>query len=477
MQDSTHSRPQAARRPAWQATVLTAAAYAALAVLFLGSSSRWTWQIDSRHDRLSLGAGFDSLADHLLHAQALVDPHYLRGEAIQTPRGVVMYFGIFPALLRVFADALWPSMWGRWTTISTVAACLIAVGGLARGARIALAANPGLTARHRAVLRWVWFCALGLGSPVLHLVGAPNIYFESIAWGFAGSMVALSFLAGALLAGDLRPRTLFGLAAGACVATLARPTYGGPLWLVAALALVIALRRRPAAHPWRVVLAVAAPFVLTLAVQGWYNAARWGSPTVFLDLTGYAQRDRWAFVLEQGQWNVHRLTTGFYNYFTVSNGQFVARPPFVRLVLPEYRDAAYSPEFRQGILSVPVSAPLLLPAAAAGIVLAMTRRSGRLVPLAATALLGSQVVLICGFYHLAHRYTLEIYPTLVFASLCFLALVPAAWLSRATAVVGVVLLALSVSVNALAQVYWLVHVSPQTPPALRESLQRAFPGE
>ena len=476
MQEVASSGQRRGQRP-WLATVLAAAAYAALGLLYLGALSNWTWQIDRRHDRLSLGAGFDSLADHLLHGQAFVDPRYLRGEAMQTRRGVVMYFGILPALLRVVANALWPSMWGRWTIVSTAAACLIAAAGLGRGARIALAANAGLTARQRTALRWMWFSALALGSPVLHLVAAPNIYFETIAWAFAGSMVALSFLAGTLLAGDLRARTLLGCAAGACVATLARPTYGGPLWLVTALALVMILRRRSAQHPWRVVLAVAAPFVLTLAVQGWYNAARWGSPSVFVDLTGYAQRDAWGFVLEQGQWNVHRLTTGFYSYFTVSREQFLAQPPFVRLVLPEYLDAAYFPEFRQGVLSIPVSAPLLLPAAVVGMVLAVRRRPRFLAPLAATALLSSQIVLICGFYHIAHRYSLEIYPTLVFASLCFLALVPAARLTRATAAVGVVLLAFSVGVNALSQIHWLVHTSLQTPPALRDTLHRNFPGE
>jgi hypothetical protein len=464
-----------ARMEDWLRLAARMAPYGILGLLYLGALTNWTWNVFG-FDRLSLGAGYDSLADSLLRGQVLVDPRHIRPEAIFTPRGAVMYFGIFPALLRVIGNFLMPSMWGRWTALSTAAACVLAVWGFTRGARIALSANPDLSARWRAAFLWASFVTLALGSPVLHLVAASNIYFESIAWAFAGTMAALSFLTGALLSGDFRARTMVGFGAFACVASLARPTYGVPLWLVAGLLLWLLVRRPAQERSWRAMLALVMPLVATFLVLGWYNAARWGSPFVFVDLTGYVQRESYEFVLAQGQWNPHRIATGFFNYFTVSPRHFLSAPPYVRLILPVYLNPTYFSEFRQGFLSIPVSAPWLLPTAIGGIVLTMHRGPRQPALLAAVSLLATQIVLICGFYHIAHRYSLEIYPTLVFAYFYFLAFVPASRLTRAVALEIVLLVFLSVAINALSQINWLVYTNGQTSAVVREALHKTFPG-
>jgi hypothetical protein len=449
--------------------------YGLLGLLYLGALTNWTWEVFG-FDRLSLGAGYDSLADNLLRGQALVDPRYVRPEAIFTPRGTVMYFGIFPALLRVVANFLMPSMWGRWTALSTATACVLAVWGFIRGTRIALSSNPDLSARWRTVFFLASFVTLALGSPVLHLVAASNIYFENIAWAFAGTMVALSFLAGATLARDFRARTMIGYSTFACMASLARPTYGGPLWLVAGLLLWLLFRRPELERPWRALLALVIPLVAMFLVLGWYNAARWGSPFISIDLTGYVQRKCYEFVIVQGQWNPHRLVTGFFNYFTVSPRHFLPEPPYVRLILPEYLNPQYFNEFRQGFLSIPVSAPWLLPTSIVGIVLAMRRRPRKPVLLATVSLLATQIILICGFYHICHRYSLEIYPTLVFGYFYFLAFVPASRLTRVVALEVVLLVFLSVAMNSLSQINWLVYTNGQTSPVVREALHKYFPG-
>jgi len=453
---------------------LSAAPYLLLGLLYLGALTSWTWDI-AYFDRLSLGAAYDSLAESLLRGEAVVDRRLIGPEAFIEPQGVVMYFGIFPALLRVLANGLCPSMWGRWTALSTALACVLAVWGAARAARIALRVNPSLSDRQRVFLRWALWLTAALGSPLVHLVAATNIYFESIAWAFAGAVVALSFVAEALLEGDLRGRTMLGFGLSATAAALARPTYGAPLWLVSGLLLYLYFRRPVAERPWQALAALTGTLLATLLVLGWYNSARWGAPLTFMDLTSYVQRQGYDFVLAQGQWNHHRLPTTFFNYFSLTPSHFLSEPPYVRLVQPTYLHPAYFPSFRQGLLSIPVSAPWLLSTALVGVVLAI-RRGSRAIPLVALALLASQIAFIGGFYHIAHRYSLEMYPTIVFAHLLFLACVRPPKRARVAALVVTLLVLLSVATNCLSQVHWLLHESPQTPAALGQLLQTYLPG-
>jgi hypothetical protein len=66
-------------------------------------------------EREMLGSAYDSLARSLRHGSADVRPEDIQWEAWQHDGHISMYFGPFPALLRMLPDLLAPSRYGLWS--------------------------------------------------------------------------------------------------------------------------------------------------------------------------------------------------------------------------------------------------------------------------------------------------------------------------------------------------------------------------
>ena len=158
---------------------------------------------------------------------------------------VRMYFGPFPALLRVPLNFIYPAGYGKWSRISGFCAGLIALFAFAGLVGTALRSSP-LSSRAR---NWIGnACVVGfaLGSPLLLLLGNLSIYDEAIIWGFAWSLAALYFacrsrtIEGAELTWSL---LAFSFCAGA--ALLSRATFGAPFVLIAPLLAIRLFHRQP----------------------------------------------------------------------------------------------------------------------------------------------------------------------------------------------------------------------------------------
>src|SRR5262249_6163988 len=139
-----------------------------------------------------LGGAYDSQAEHFLHGNVDVDAAAIGHEAMIVGEKVRMYFGPFPAFLRIPLNLVYPAGPGKWSRVCVFYAGIVALSAFAGLMRLALGSSP-LSLRAR---NWVGnTCIVGfaLGSPLLLLLGNLSIYDEAIIWGLAWSLAALYF--------------------------------------------------------------------------------------------------------------------------------------------------------------------------------------------------------------------------------------------------------------------------------------------
>src|SRR5947199_8546938 len=139
-----------------------------------------------------LGGAYDSQGEHFLRGDVDVYAEAISHEAMIVNDHVRMYFGPFPALLRVPLNFAYPAGHGKWSRISGFCAAVIALFAFAGLVKTALRSSP-LSSRAR---NWVGnACVIGfaLGSPLLLLLGNLSIYDEAIIWGLAWSLAAIYF--------------------------------------------------------------------------------------------------------------------------------------------------------------------------------------------------------------------------------------------------------------------------------------------
>jgi len=89
-----------------------------------------------------LGGAYDSQAEHFLRGDVDVDADAIGHEAMIVNGKVRMYFGPFPALLRLPLNFIYPAGHGKWSRISGFCAGVIALFAFAGLMRTALCSSP-----------------------------------------------------------------------------------------------------------------------------------------------------------------------------------------------------------------------------------------------------------------------------------------------------------------------------------------------
>ena len=128
-----------------------------------------------------LGGAYDSQAEHFLRGDVDIDVDAIRHEATIVNDHVRMYFGPFPALLRIPLNFLYPAGHGKWSRISGFCAGAISLFAFAGLVRMALSSSP-LPSRARNWLGNACLIVFAFGSPLLLLLGNLSIYDEAIIW-------------------------------------------------------------------------------------------------------------------------------------------------------------------------------------------------------------------------------------------------------------------------------------------------------
>src|SRR5215471_18568521 len=192
-----------------------------------------------------LGDAYDSQAEHFLQGNVDVDVAAIGHEAMLVDGKVRMYFGPFPAFLRIPLNFLYPAGHGKWSRVSGFCAGIVALSAFAGLMRLALRSSP-LSVGARSWVGNACIVGFALGSPLLLLLGNLSIYNEAIIWGLACSLAALYFaLRSRQCEGAAFTRALLGFSLCAGGALLSRGTFGVPFILIAPL-----LALRPGRENW-----------------------------------------------------------------------------------------------------------------------------------------------------------------------------------------------------------------------------------
>jgi hypothetical protein len=396
-----------------------------------------------------LGGAYDSQAEHFLRGNADVDVEAIGPEAMIVNDHVRMYFGPFPALLRIPLNFLYPAGHGKWSRISGFCAGIIALFAFAGLIRVVLRSSrlsPGAGNRLGNA------CVVGfaLGSPLLFLLGNLSIYNEAIIWGFALSLAALFFALRAHEANDGGlTRSLLGFSLCGAGALLSRVTFGVPFVLISPI-----LGMRIPRKNWIInFAALLVPLAAGLVFEVLLNFAKFGSFTgATYDF--YIDSVHREFAQKHGIFNLNRVPYSFADYFSLAPPSFHLHRPLLRVDrhwLPT--SAPFSLPFSETFLSVPWCSSWLVFGAVIGIVfLVRSSRTDYFQRWIAAAFF-AQFVCILSYFALAQRYAADLYPFLIFCFVVFLS-VGGVILTPMRHVLTA-LIAVSIIINPLATAFWL----------------------
>jgi hypothetical protein len=404
-----------------------------------------------------LGGAYDSQAEHFLRGDVDVDVDAIKHEAMIVNGKVRMYFGPFPAFVRVPLNFLYPAGHGKWSRISGFCAGVIALFAFAGLLQTALRSSS-LSSRAR---NWIGnACVIGfvLGSPLLLLLGNLSIYDEAIIWGFAWSLAGIYFACrsrtteGATLTRSLHA---FSFCAGA--ALLSRATFGTPLILIA-LFMAPALPRENRVGN---LMALFLPLGAALSFYIWLSYARFGSLTG-VNFDYYINPVHGEFAHEFGVFSPRRILHSFADYFSLRFPSFQRDPPFLAADRHSYDyPHLFSNPFSEVYLSVLWCSSWVVFGAIMGIICLVRDKCAHLFERGIAVALLIQCLCILSFFLLAQRYAADLYPFLIFCFVIFLRSGGIALVRSHQVIIGLV--TLSVIVNSLATVSWLVDADQNVP--------------
>ena len=406
-----------------------------------------------------LGGAYDSQAEHFLRGDVGVDSAAIGHETMLVNGKVRMYFGPFPALLRIPLNFVYPAGHGKWSRISGFCAGLIALFAFAGLVQTALCSSP-LSPRARNWIGNACMIGFALGSPLLLLLGNLSIYDEAIVWGFALSVAALYFACRSRITeGSALTRSLLAFSFCAGAALLSRATFGAPFLLIAPLLVIRLFHRQPIRNITALFLPLAVAFVFYLFL----SYARFG------DISGMnmryninpVQRD---FAVKHGLFRLERVPYSFADYFVLRSPKLQRQAPFFKANRQDYHETLYVMPFTETYSSVLWSSSWVLLGAMIGVALLLRPRGADGVDRAIAAIFLLQVIVILSFMGLAQRYVAELFPFLIFAFLIFLRQGKVAFQLRYL-LIGLVVV--SVVINSLTTVSWLMEADMNVPAATR----------
>jgi hypothetical protein len=403
-----------------------------------------------------LSEAYDSQAEHFLRGDVGVDSDAIRHEIMIVDGQSRMYFGPFPAFLRIPLNYVYPGGRGNWSRISGFCAGMIALVAFAAIIRSALRASELSTGWQN----WLGNASLvgfALGSPLLLLLGNLSIYDEAIIWALAWSLAALYFaLRSRETEASALTRSLLAFSFCAGAALLSRATFGAPFLLIAPVLALRLFRGNPVRNLAALFLPLGAAFFFYLFL----TYARFG------DFSGMPMRfsaneEQQKFAVEHGLFRLERVPYSFADYFFLRCPEFQDEPPFLK-ASREYYDhpTLYVVPFTETYSSLLWCSSWILLGAVIGMAMLLQRGVSDGVDRTIAGILLLQVIVILSFMGLAQRYAAEFYPFLIFAFLFFLRHGRFAFQLR---YLLIALVAVSVIINSLTTVSWVLESDLNVP--------------
>jgi hypothetical protein len=168
------------------------------------------------------------------------------------------------------------------------------------------------------------------------------------------------------------------------------------------------------------------------------------------------------FAHKYGVFSPRRIPHSFADYFNLRFPAFQRDPPFLGADrYPYNHPSLFSLPFSEVYLSLLWCSGWLVFAAIMGITCLVRRKSVNLFERGTAMALFAQFLCILSYFTLAQRYATDLYPFLIFCCVVFLASSRAALLRSRYIIIGLVVL--SVVMNSLATVSWLIGADQNVP--------------
>lgn len=407
-----------------------------------------------------LGGAYDSQAEHFLRGDVDVDLAAIGHEAMIVKGKVRMYFGPFPAFVRMPLNLIYPSGRGYWSRICGFCAGMIALAAFAGLVRIALRSSQ-LPQRWQNRVGNASLVGFAFGSPLLLLLGNLSIYDEAIIWGLAWSLAALYFVCRSRTAeGTALTHSLLAFSLCAAAALLSRPTFGAPFLVIAPLLALRLFRKNPIRNLVALFLPLGAAFLFLLFLSYARFGGFRGMP---LDYSvNPVQRD---FAVKHGLFRLERVPYSFADYFVLRYPEVQREPPFLKAGRQFYdHPTLYVMPFTETYSSLLWCSSWIILGAVIGVAMLLRPGGSDGVDRAIAAIFFFQIVVILSFMGLAQRYIAEFCPFLIFAFLFFLRSDRAAFHLR---YLFITLVAASAVINSLTTVSWLLEADRNVPAETR----------
>jgi hypothetical protein len=413
-----------------------------------------------------LGRAYDSQAEHFLRGNVDVDPEAISHEAMIVNDHVRMYFGPFPAFLRIPLNFVYPAGHGKWSRISGFCAGAVALFAVAGLVGTALRSSP-LSSRGRNWLGTACIVGFALGSPLLLLLGNLSIYDEAIIWGLAWSLAALYFaLRSRQVETNALTRSLLGFSLCAAGALLSRVTFGIPFILIAPLLALRVGREKRLVN----LLALFLPLGAAFAFYVWLSYARFGS-FLGVNYNYYINSVHSEFAHRYGLFSLRRIPFSLADYFSLRFPSIERQPPFLVAERHSYNyPSLFSNPASEAYISLVWSSSWLVFAAIMGIACLFRRNGLNLFARGVAVALLVQFLCILSYFLLAQRYATDLYPFLIFCLIVFLGSGGTTLLRSCHLLTG--LIALSVVINSLATVSWLINADQNVPAETRAAWEK-----
>lgn len=355
---------------------------------------------------------YDLQAAALLHGHLSVPAGSLFAEEFHTPRGSMMYFGVFPALIRIPVRLLVNGLDGRLTLLS----CLVAVALLSVSwARIVRRAERRVLCPTDRAASHRWYAVVAVApvlfSPVLFLASRSTVYHENLMWGVAGTIWGVDLAQQWWWSRRRRDAVLAALAAA--VAINSRPTVGlAPLLFLGTCVALLAWRRelRTAMHGAAAIAVAAGTY---MAVNFARFGQWWGAPHQLQESYRYSALEQAAArATGNSLFSLRFLVNNAVRYLAPWPGSM--RPsrlfPFVEFGSPA-PSVLSAPMNVQYTGSLPAAAPVVMAIAVIGLFWIVRTPSS--IWRIAAASTGAAALTTLGFWSSWHRYLVDFVPVLL----------------------------------------------------------------
>ena len=371
-----------------------------------------------------------------------------------------MYFGPFPAFVRIPLNFIYPNGRGQWSRITGFCAGMIALAAFAGLIRLGLRSSQ-LSSRWKIALGNACLIGFAFGSPLLLLLGNLSIYDEAIIWALAWSLASLYFaLRSRETEGAALTRSLLAFSFCAGAALLSRVTFGAPLLLIAPVLALQLLRQDRIRNLAALFLPVGAALLFYVVL----SYAKFGNVqgTSFDHYVNPAQRE---FTQKHGFFRLERVPYSFADYLILRYPEFRREAPYLKGYRQSYNHPSlYAMPFTETYSSLLWCSSWIVLGAVIGVAFLLRPGDSDWVDRAIAGTLFVEVIGIMSVPAVIQRYATEFYPFLIFAFLFFLRRGKAAFHLRYV-IIGLV--AVSIVINSLATVAWLVDADMNVPEKTR----------